>query len=489
MTIHERVRNAGRSLRREVELGTDTEAALQRVLAAESGGGARRWRWLPAAAAVVLVAAGATAVSLNGNDGGDDDEVAIEIDGPEPDVAMQLLAPDDGRESVQLPVSLDASTDLVDGQEVRVEAAGFEPGESVGVVQCVDEAAPPARMGIDACLINPFVQLVADGNGTVAGEYEVRRFLTVPVAGTVDCAAVAERCLIGVGALANYDRSGGHRLTFAATGDGIEVPVLEVATADGLADGQLVRVTGHGFEAGTTIGLEVCSVSPAICAVTGDPRAAAADDGEEGEAYPASLVVDGDGRVDGEVPLWRFLPGFDAGTYVDCTVSTCALRVTAPLAPAPRPLTFAGGEVAPAAPSVTVEPNEDLAPGDHVQVLGQGFRPGTGFISLCARQPAEVASPAPGVGGRPYEECLSLDEDDGANDGVIEVGDDGVLDVGVRLGAFDPISTCGSDCGVLTPDATWTYTLVFHPEAGDPTSASVAERSFQPPPVVLDYVP
>ena len=275
MTIDDRARAAAAALHADVATTTDTEEALGQVLVAR---GRRQRRRLPLlAAAAALVAVLAASMAVVSSSGSSDDEVAIEVE-PDPDAddaegtPLQLLAPDDGRQSVNLPVTVEPATALADGQIVEVRASGFEPGESVGVVQCTAAARAPIHAGVDACRTSPFTQLTADANGEVAGEFTLSRTLTVPFSGTVDCAAAPDACLIGVGALSNYDRSGGANLTFAADGGTVAPPLVELSRSTGLGDGEVVHVSGSGFT-GDSVVLQVCATSPATSRCGGSSRA------------------------------------------------------------------------------------------------------------------------------------------------------------------------------------------------------------------------
>src|SRR3546814_2514733 len=75
--------------------------------------------------------------------------------------------------------------------------------------------------------------------------------------------------MVAAGALSDYDRSGGHAITMLGEGRPIEVPTVEVAPADGLADGSVVAVSGSGFTPNEVVSLSVCSADPATCWQTG----------------------------------------------------------------------------------------------------------------------------------------------------------------------------------------------------------------------------
>lgn len=114
---------------------------------------------------------------------------------------------------------------------------------------------------------------------------------------------------------------------------------------------------------------------------------------EGGQDYTEHLIglpVDGDGHLEGDVPAWRYLPGGEPGTYVDCAVSRCTLRLSGETAPPTVSLSFRPGGDGPTAPTLAVEPADDLAPGDEVLVRGVGFAPGaTVWLTLCARPVGE----------------------------------------------------------------------------------------------------
>jgi hypothetical protein len=387
---------AGRGLREHVLQQIDVEGGLGALPIGSPR--VRRGRILAVAAAAALLV-GAVAVT----NGDDRSQVRVDLDEALPDVEPGLLrplGPRDGKSSIQLPLTVEPSTGLHDGQTVTVSATGFVPGESVGLVQCAKEAGgetPETRGGIDGCLIDPYVSLTADDDGSVTGEYEVRRVLTTPLTGTVDCAADANRCIVAMGALNDYDRSGGHAIEFAPGGEPIVIPAVTVTPTQGLGDGDLVHVTADHLTPDSFVTIEVCSNDPVACWQTGELTTVEHD--EAGEDYTEHLIglpADGDGHLEGDLPVWRYLPGGEPGTYVDCAVSRCALRLSGETAPPTVPLAFTPGGDGPEAPTVVVDPADELAPGDEVLVRGVGFAPGGEvWISLCARP---VGEEAPGYG-------------------------------------------------------------------------------------------
>jgi hypothetical protein len=99
--------------------------------------------------------------------------------------------------------------------------------------------------------------------------------------------------------------------------------------------------------------------------------------------------------------VWRFLPGGEPGTYIDCAVSQCSLRLTGDTAPPTVPLHFNPDGDGPVAPALSVEPATGLATGDEVIVRGKGFTPGEhANVMLCAHPTGAPDS---------YESCAISD--------------------------------------------------------------------------------
>jgi hypothetical protein len=253
---------------------------------------------------------------------------------------------------------------------------------------------------VDACDIGKVVYADADDQGRIAGTFRVSRVLSSPATGTVDCTLEAQRCLIGVGALSDYDRSGGFGLEFVGGGEPIDIPTVTVSPTDGLADGDIVHVEGEGFEPGP-VSISVCSIDPSGCWMTGEAMHLSTEEVEDlglmdqygGEWVGTGLVADRDGRISGDFPVWRFLPSTTPGSYVDCAVSRCSLRFDNDLggySPAPPVLGFTPGGAPPTPPALAVHPTRDLEAGDELVVRGAGFVAGTRYyLNLCAHVPGE----------------------------------------------------------------------------------------------------
>jgi|GEM_PF-6021441 hypothetical protein len=416
--LDERGRRAAHGLRAHVEQHL---RSADRTPVATVSHRPTRAAWRSKVAAIAAVAALVVGFAATQGPGGDGDG-RLEVDDPRrPELTAGLLTPlgpRDGKDSVQLPVTAEPATGLRDGDEVTVRGEGFVPGESVGVVQCAREAGgdtPETRGGVDGCYIGDYVNVIADDQGVAQGTYRIKRVLTTPLTGSVDCAAEAGRCIVAMGAISDYDRSGGLAIELDPDVEPVELPTVQVQPAEGLADGQAVRVTATGLTPGDVMYVEVCSADPAACWTTGEALPM-----DEGGYREIGLRADPDGSLDAEIPVWRFLAGGEPGTYVDCAISRCSLRLSGSTAPPTVPLRFRGDEPPPSAPAFGVEPTEGVAPGDEVVLAGEGFRPGSEvWVMLCAE-------PADGDLGMGMGACMGLDP-------PIEVGDDGAFTVARTL--------------------------------------------------------
>ncbi|WP_436796263.1 neocarzinostatin apoprotein domain-containing protein [Actinospongicola halichondriae] len=302
-------------------LGTvDLDAALSR-----SQRSSRR----PAALAVSMLAVVALiAAVVILRPPSDDVDVAIDEDGlsttipddsaPVPDfenapAPIGLGAPDDGKDSVRLPVIVEPPTGLVDGQMVSVSGQGFAPDTSIGVVMCTKEAGVDhGARGIEACDISHYGQGMSDAQGNATVEFRVQRI--VPFDGEeVDCASEPGRCIVGMGMISDYDQSGGFAVDFDPSVPLPDPPTVELGKTEGIADGETVPIVVTGLAPNSVLFLQQCTDGYTSCAETSS--------GEQ--------RVDSSGRFEGTVRLWRSFGTYgDLGpTNVDCAVAACELVI------------------------------------------------------------------------------------------------------------------------------------------------------------------
>ncbi|QXC62971.1 hypothetical protein KSP35_09390 [Aquihabitans sp. G128] len=268
---------AADSLRRRATAGLDLVAARATVAEAQHRRRAARRERLGSTVVAVLCVLGLGAVVLvaSRHDAGpsfDRTGSRIGTDGTsvdrtrEPHAASVLAAmpssPIDGKASWRLPVLVQPQSGLQDGGKVTVYGRGFGANESLGIVQCSSEA-DTAGAGVGACQLargdetyGGVTYATASAEGSVVADVVVHRFITTP-AGEVDCRSAAERCIIGMGAISNYDESGGSYVGFAGQ-PAFPEPTLAVSPAGPFAPGQRVQASVRGIPPGRGIRMQLC---------------------------------------------------------------------------------------------------------------------------------------------------------------------------------------------------------------------------------------
>ncbi len=300
MDLDARGSRAATSLRDQVEPGLDVEAA--RLVVAR---GIQRRRTVHSLVlsvgltlAVVAVAGALLALSLVTSDGLDD-ETALDSGRSAADLAVLgdlPRTPIDGRDSWRLPVVARPLADLAHGDTIRVYGTGFEPGELVGVVMCAREAesqgAAGCMLGTEDSAFAYVTSANAYDDGTVVQDFQVRRHITTPATGPVDCTSEAERCLVAIGAANNYDRSGGTYVDFAGAPPFPE-PSFAVEPEGPYRPGQRVTARAADLPAGRLYQVQQCAGE--VCV----PRARgfSAPDGTFTIEVPVNSAVEQDGEV------------------------------------------------------------------------------------------------------------------------------------------------------------------------------------------------
>jgi hypothetical protein len=369
MNLDDRARQARSSLQGHVSADLDLRAA--RASMEERGRRAtderRRARFAAAGIAVIALIGGALVVSQAGRNDPDRPDVASDDldrdrEGKSDAEVIEAmpLGPTDGKESWRLPVAVSPQAGLRDGDTVRLYGRGFQPHDSLGVVHCVSEA-DTENAGVAACDLAGTTggayggvhYVTADAKGDVVVDVVVRRYIETPGYGRVDCASAPERCLLGVGAINDYDRSGGAYIDFAGSPEFAE-PTLDIdADPLSIAPGQQVEVEVTGWVPRRQIRIQQCVVGPRgfdgseRCQPLIDARADAAGN------FTATLSLDA-------------LVADDQGT-VDCE-DRCVLDATgigipeATTAPLPPPIRLSFLLTGSEPPSTTTLPGGTTAP-------------------------------------------------------------------------------------------------------------------------------
>lgn len=276
MNLDERAERAARDLSRRATHDLDLVQARAAVAHAASArrGQLRRLRLGGAAIAVLAVVGALVAVSGQRPDGdvtrsGDLQAVEDYDTSVDPASAAAVLgamptSPIDGKQSWRLPVLAKPQSGLADGDVVTVYGRGFGADEYLGVVMCSSEA-DTANEGVGACQLalgpddsfGAVTYATASSEGNVAVDVTVRRFITTPNGGEIDCLSAAERCLIGMGAVSNYDKSGGTYVNFAGAPAFAE-PSLVVEPGGPVTPGQQVVARFAGLVPLRAIRVQQC---------------------------------------------------------------------------------------------------------------------------------------------------------------------------------------------------------------------------------------
>ena len=219
------------------------------------------WSRLVVVVGTLVLVAGVVVIARSGDDAGPEADAADD-DAPtetgEVVVEIQSAGRADGLDSLRMPMIATPNDGLVDGQEISLSAAGFQPGVTVAAVQC---AATPGSIGGESnCDVGGYTLHSSNDEGEVAVSVVVRRYIST-AGGEVDCANPgALQCVVAVANISDYDESATADVWFDPNVDGVRAPVIAVSQTDGLNDGDTVTVTGSGFPADAPIIVGECIV-------------------------------------------------------------------------------------------------------------------------------------------------------------------------------------------------------------------------------------
>jgi hypothetical protein len=141
---------------------------------------------------------------------------------------------------------------LADGQTATVTGTGFLPDSEVYVAQCLADGTRFTRCSRLAGVAQ------VDEQGTLEGTVKVRREIGYGDE-KADCATVAGGCTLETGVTYDGTRRSVASISFDPALPPAPPPVVQVAPAAGLEDGQSVSVTGSGFSPGATVALLECA--------------------------------------------------------------------------------------------------------------------------------------------------------------------------------------------------------------------------------------
>src|SRR5262249_21831315 len=246
------------------------------------------------------------------------------------------------------------TTGLVDAQRVTATVTGAATFAGVQASQCL----PQLPTGSGACESSTTGSTNGAGPATLTFAVEA-----VMLDGT-DCREVAGSCSIQL----SYQDTSPHPvtartpLTFDAAAPLAPPPVLSVAPADQLRDGQVVHVTATGLVWGTAVDFFECTAAPAG-ATDCDPQThrfvSQPGTSVTFDVQTSAMIITGKGAVDCRTAgacVLAMNPGGNGRKHE---------TVTAPLAfDASVPITM---------PTIAIAPDHDLVDGQTVRLTGSGL--------------------------------------------------------------------------------------------------------------------
>ena len=302
--LHEAVRRAAPA--------PDTEAALITVRGRHRRGVRRSRVGVAVAGVVVVTAASVGAFAL------DRERPAPETTPTTDIIDVEVRAPEPGLRVGRHPVRVVPSGGLVEGQEVTVSGRRFPAEVSLGVTMCLPAAVEGE--GVGACDITAAQIDIGSGDeGRFEVVYTVRRLITVGnVVAPVDCATVEDGCIIAVGALDDYEESGGMTVTFDPAVAAPPLPVVTVSQDEGLLDGDEVQVEVSELVQGVYLDAQLCALDDEGTTIAGCDLFS---------RVPRIPIDDPVGRATFPFVVWRLVEDPFGDELFDCVEVTCALVV------------------------------------------------------------------------------------------------------------------------------------------------------------------
>jgi acetyl esterase/lipase len=263
-------------------------------------------------------------------------------------------------------LTIEPSTDLVDGQLITVRGTGFvrerfaQIFECTGAPESVDDCDEWSRQFVDV-----------DDSGTFETQYRLLAVIERLGNGTVDCRPTA--CVLG--AATTFDDLATVTLPFDPDAPLAPPPTVVVTPDDDLVDGQVVTVEGSGFQPNAYVRAAQCGPDPtseADCVANTIQYVPTDAHG----AFTASLTVlaaisTQTGAVDCRTSTAPCLVVATAGSLTSSRAGRAALRFDPDEPLLPRP-------------TITVTPAADIQDGATVRVHGTGFAPNSGIqLGLC----------------------------------------------------------------------------------------------------------
>lgn len=297
---------------------------------------------------------------------------------------------DDANDVIDPTLTVTPATDLVDGQEVRLQGSGWAPDARFGLASC--------QVGTSRCAVDE-VEVETDGDGGLDIETTAAAAFVAWAGDPVDCRLVACELRIDAG-----DGTVTAALAFDPDPDADlgPQPAITVRPSGGLVDDQAVEVFAEHLDPGAHVGFALCAAGARS---SFDDPCFPYDAGLLEEEQPGlGWTVSGDGVVAAELRVYADAYAYDR--RVDCRVEQCEVVVTrlgAVLARAPVAVERGAPLRGPA--RIAVSPASGLAVGDRVEVRGSGFYAGEAVVV----EQCEATAPAGSCVGAPAQRWVADD--------------------------------------------------------------------------------
>lgn len=269
-------------------------------------------------------------------------------------------------------VTIEPSTNLVDGTPVTVTVNGLTPDSWFEVVQCRAGSASDLD-----CDWSDYAFADADQSGQASLVMRVDALIDVgdESSDPVDC-RVAGACVLGWWA-GSGGGTGAVPLAFTPGGALAPPPTVSVSPHEGLVHRQAVTVSASGLVWSSTAQIHQCAADPVDFRDCGFDNDMTVEIGEattyEGLFEAAAIIETSQGTVDCREP----------GA---CVVAVSQSDMRIPAKTATTPVAFdPDAEVVP--PTIAVEPTDDLVDGQTVAITASDFHPYDEFrVRLCSAE-------------------------------------------------------------------------------------------------------
>jgi hypothetical protein len=257
-------------------------------------------------------------------------------------------------------ITVKPNTNLVDLQTVTVYGRDFQPGSAAATIECAGNAT-----GENQCDLNTLFEVPISSSGTFTLSRFVRRIITTGDGTTVDCGSAPGTCIMGAANINNVMEATSQPLSFNPSVPPV-LPTVFAVPQVGLADHQLIKVSGVGMFPSRGIEIEQC--------LNGTPSYLTCD-----YSTQAFVLTGPRGGFGLTWAVHRIL--YINGLAVDCASRPGACVVFAGDYPgdtsdeALAPLAF-NSKIPPVAQTLAVVPSLGLRDHQLAQVGGTGFTPG-----------------------------------------------------------------------------------------------------------------